>query len=75
MKYLKHYGENEIITENKTASADEILHRIRNTKGGCSLPGLIKSYNNSAELMTILDQLTNSGQVELTGGKYKFVKH
>ena len=74
MKYLKSYGEIEIVNEQRATSSEEILHRIRNTKGGCSLPGLIKSYDNTAELMTILDQLTNSGEVELVGGKYKFVK-
>lgn len=56
-------------------SADQLLNTITCSTGGSSLPDLLKTYRDPARLMTLLGCLLNTGEIELTSGKYKHIKH
>lgn len=74
MKYVKTYEQYGAVTESIEVDSEEVLHRIQNSPGGCSLKELLEAYPDPAQIMTALDTLTNHSAIELTGGKYKAVK-
>lgn len=73
MRYIKAF-ERYMVEEAINLDAMEVLHTIKNKQGGCSLHELLKAYPDSAQVMTVLDTLTNQSAIELDNGKYKAIK-